>query len=132
MFSPTEAMVPAWVCDLPSIDWDPKADLWKHGQELRKDARNRLRAKATKAIDGYLNRVEALARDRGFEALPAIDEHLKWLVRRQVKGEPERRIAKTTRKARSTIHTALEETAKFLDLPLRDPEPIGRPRRTAD
>ena len=111
---------------------DPLGDCWNPLTENRTEARRRLMAKARKTIDGYLDRVEALARDRGVKSLPALDEHLRWLARWQVKGETEYWIAKTTRKARSTVHTALQTVAQFIDLPLREPNPPGRPRGTAD
>lgn len=110
---------------------DPIGDSWNPLRENRTDARKRLMAKARKVIDTYLDEVAEIACRDGIGGMRE-RKHLEWLVWYQVRGDSVNSMAKRAGRARATVQTALEETARFLGIPLRDPGPIGRPRKIAD
>lgn len=105
---------------------------WNQRTEPRAAARGRILADLERRLDEQLDGIEAAALAAGDHPTPMKrtgDEHFRWLARYQVEGESYSAIARDTGNRRQTVAGAIHETAALIGLPLRDPDPPGRPRR---
>jgi len=81
---------------------------WEPTLEPFEEAQRRITAEFTSTLSDWMNHAVWLARERGFPALPKkreLDRHLRWLVRRQVKGHSYIAILKDDKVANSTLAT---------------------------
>ena len=114
-----------------STDWDPFTT-------PRKTAKNEIMADFKAQLEEQLNRIEVLSKERGIPELPEkrkLDQHLRWLIWSQVKGESFSDIARRTGKkdpeqqGRKSVAEGVRTTADLIGLvPLRDTDLGGRPR----
>lgn len=120
----------------PSTAWNPR-------RETRSAARSRILGDLTRELDRQFDAIETVVREAGDRPTPMkeSDLHFVWLVRYQVSGERVSEIAATPWKgttarvrdratvARQTVQEAVVGTAVLVGLPLREPDPRGRPRK---
>lgn len=106
---------------------------WDRFREDRACYVERARAEFERQLTAQLDAIEAEAQAAGDEPTPIKRtgaEHFRWLVRYQVRGERFAHIARDVCRGTPTVKEAVQETAALLDLPLRAPDPPGRPRKT--
>jgi len=103
------------------------------GRESVTEAYHRVMAEVGRNLRNELDKAAAEAKTLGFVA-PKIRrsglDHFYWLARYQVKGEGYAEIGRIVCKERPTIKEAVQKTAMLIGLPLRDPDPAGRPRNS--
>ncbi len=91
----------------------------------RSDFKGLVLKKVAHAVDEYCDRTEAAARAAGLKRAPRKRglEHFDWLARYQVKGESFVSIARNPgykfKGGRQTVHKAITQLAKYLELTLR-------------
>jgi hypothetical protein len=105
---------------------------WNIRLESKADAYSRIMATLGQAVKENLERIEAEAKSRGDRPVPikpAAVDHLKWLIRYHVKGEGYAAIAREVGRSRQAVMFAVREAANLIDLPLREPDRRGRPRK---
>jgi hypothetical protein len=116
---------------------DERRFIFEHtASDLTARTRRQIRDEICKALkrelEVYLDRMECLARERGFTTVPNkfTSEHYEWLVYFQVKGHPYEKIRLKYSMISSpqAIQKAIKQLAAFIGLPLReDRRRPGRP-----
>ena len=109
---------------LPPQRWDPQ-------REDRAAATRRILAELDRAVRAELGRIETEARRVGLPP-PAKRtglEHLAWLARYQFRHESFPTIARDAHVGRQAVAVGVKEAAALIGLPLREPNPPGRPRK---
>lgn len=109
---------------LPPQRWDPQ-------EEERAAAARRILAELGRAVRAELRRIETEAL-RSAESPPTKRtglEHLSWLARYQFRHESFPAIARDANVGRQAVAAGVKEAAALIGLPLREPNPPGRPRK---
>jgi hypothetical protein len=110
--------------EVPSMTWNPLI-------ESRSAAEARMRNEAEQRIKEQLNATAARLSDSGADRTPVKNtglDHFRWLVLYQVTRKSHRQIAGEVFRERQAVRKAINETARLISLPLRDPTRPGRPR----
>ena len=105
---------------------------WNFRVEPKADAYYRIMETVRRMVKEELARIEAEALSRGDRPVivkPAARDHLEWLIRYQVKGERYAAIARDVGRSRQAVILAVRQAATLIDLPLREPDRRGRPRK---
>lgn len=118
--------VKMWVAPAPlrPIPFAIQFDSWRPDEEGRSAYERRIQECFRRTLARYLDEVEQLATAAGYVRMtdrPQIDEHLKWLVRYQVKGQKPAEIWKSLkqRRSRRAVEKAIRDTAALLRLTMR-------------
>jgi len=131
-----------------------QTEVWQPTLETREEARERVINAFEHTLSQWFDHKEALLSQRGLKKVsvwPKRDQHLRWLVRYQCKGErwaeiarhPDRvtsaassaqvatnEVAGAKRKLTAkAVEDAVRKAANRIGLTLRKPDPVGRPRK---
>lgn len=111
---------------LPVPRWDPQ-------REERGAAADRILSDLRAAVRTELDRIELTARRAGPPARRKRTglEHLVWLARYQFLHESYPLIAHDACRLRQTVAEGVRSAAELVGLPLRSPDPSGRPRKAS-
>jgi len=109
---------------LPPQRWDPQ-------REDRAGATKRITAELGRAVRAELGRIEAEALQRAVPppAKRTGVDHLAWLARYQFRHESFPTIARDAHVGRQAVAAGVKDAAALIGLPLREPNPPGRPRK---
>jgi hypothetical protein len=110
--------------NLPRYRWNPQ-------RESRATASARILGEMRRSILRELDRIEAETRTCAV-AVPvrrAGVEHFVWLARYQLRRESISEIARSVCRSRQSVSDAIDSAARLIGLPLRAPDPPGRPAR---
>ena len=109
---------------LPSHRWDPQ-------REDRASATKRITAELGRVVRAELGRIEteALRRAVSPPAKRTGLEHLAWLARYHFRHESFADIARDACVGRQAVAVGVKDAAALIGLPLREPNPPGRPRK---
>ncbi len=104
---------------------------WEPTEDTRANAARAIRAEFKKRLSEYLDEIDHLARHRGYVPTPKKrvgDDHFDWLVMYQVQELSYPQIARRVCLERQSVTDGIKDAARLIDLPLRPPSPVGRPR----
>jgi hypothetical protein len=106
---------------------------WNFRMETKTEAYHRIMESLRQKVMEELTGIEAEALSRGDQPVvvkPAASDHLEWLIRYHVKRERYATIARDVGRSRQAVMLAVRQAAELIDLPLREPDRRGRPRRS--
>ena len=108
---------------LPTPRWNPQ-------REERGKAADRIQGELQAAVRGELDRISERARSVGAPR-PKVTElaHFVWLARYQFRRESYPTIADAAGRQRQSVTPAVQAAAELVGMPLRRPNPPGRPRK---
>jgi hypothetical protein len=94
-----------------------------------KDIKEEVREAFERELNEHLERLAALAKQRGFIDIPVKrgDDHFVWLIQFQVQGWSMQKIANEYGAGRKTVEEGINAVAALIQLSRRDPLPSGRP-----
>jgi len=102
------------------------------GQETASEAYDRVTAEVDRRLRAELRKAEAEAQECGLSLAKVKRsglDHFYWLAHYQVGGESYAAVAKRACRGRQTVKDGVREMASAIGLPLRPPDPPGRPTK---
>jgi hypothetical protein len=105
---------------------------WNRRMETRSALERRLLGEIKRQLREQVDRYDQEAKQRGDVSTPAKpsgSQHFRWLARYQVKGESFTHIANEAGVSRQAVMAAITEAAAIINLPLRERDRRGRPRK---
>jgi hypothetical protein len=109
----------------PSYQWNPRF-------ETRANAQAAIMQQCAREVRRQLDAAEAELKSAGALPTPlksAGVEHFQWLARYQVNSEPYAAISRSAFRSRQAVMAAIQDTARLILLPLREPDRRGRPSK---